>query len=207
LAILSSGWQPRETIVRWLRGVFPSTIHDKQQNFDKQFERKINKLWLFFFNMQLTLLFCSPRIFAWPGMFRFTAYLSIGQFAVVSTGSWTLMSSQVRLNRKIRLDPHRPYVIAPRGFTSLPTQEAEYSFSGFIPTNKQTNKGLTPSTQPNLFPKLLCFLFCWNSQSFHLHTREVSRFTTQKFLEQVHSARSSCTAPERVRKRSKFGQK
>jgi len=28
----------------------------------------------------------------------------------------------------------------PRGGTSLPTQEAEYSFSGFIPTNKQTNK-------------------------------------------------------------------
>jgi len=33
-----------------------------------------------------------------------------------------------------------PCVITPRGFTSLPTQEAEYSFSGFIPTNKQTNK-------------------------------------------------------------------
>jgi len=32
-------------------------------------------------------------------------------------------------------------VITPRGFTSLPTQEAKYSFSGFIPTtNKQTNK-------------------------------------------------------------------
>jgi len=27
-----------------------------------------------------------------------------------------------------------------RGFTSLPTQEAEYSFLGFIPINKQTNK-------------------------------------------------------------------
>jgi len=33
-----------------------------------------------------------------------------------------------------------PCVIAPRGCTSLPTQEAEYSFSGCIPTNKQTNK-------------------------------------------------------------------
>ena len=31
-------------------------------------------------------------------------------------------------------------MIAPRGFTSLQTKEAEYSFSGFIPTNKQTNK-------------------------------------------------------------------
>jgi len=34
-----------------------------------------------------------------------------------------------------------PCVITPRGFTSLPTQEAEYSFSGlFQQTNKQTNK-------------------------------------------------------------------
>jgi len=31
-------------------------------------------------------------------------------------------------------------VITPRGFTSLPTQKAEYSFPGFIPTHKQTNK-------------------------------------------------------------------
>jgi len=30
--------------------------------------------------------------------------------------------------------------MAPRGFTSVPTQKAEYSFSDFIPTNKQTNK-------------------------------------------------------------------
>jgi len=30
-------------------------------------------------------------------------------------------------------------VLTPRGFTSLPTQEEEYSFSGFIPTNKKTN--------------------------------------------------------------------
>jgi len=27
-------------------------------------------------------------------------------------------------------------VITPRGFTSLPTQEVEYSFTGFIPINK-----------------------------------------------------------------------
>jgi len=33
-----------------------------------------------------------------------------------------------------------PCVITPRGVTSLPTQEAEYSFSGFIPT---TNKQIT----------------------------------------------------------------
>jgi len=32
-----------------------------------------------------------------------------------------------------------PCVITPRGFTSLLTQEAEYSMSGFISTNKQTN--------------------------------------------------------------------
>jgi len=31
-------------------------------------------------------------------------------------------------------------VTAPRGFTSFPTQEVEYCFWGFIPTNKQTNK-------------------------------------------------------------------
>jgi len=39
-------------------------------------------------------------------------------------------------------------VITPRGFTSLPTQEAEYSFSGFVPTNKQVNKQriLLPNT-------------------------------------------------------------
>jgi len=29
---------------------------------------------------------------------------------------------------------------APRGFISLSTQEAEYSFSGFIATSKQANK-------------------------------------------------------------------
>ena len=33
-----------------------------------------------------------------------------------------------------------PCVITPRGFTSLPTQEPQYCFSGLIPTNKQTNK-------------------------------------------------------------------
>jgi len=31
-------------------------------------------------------------------------------------------------------------MITPRGFISLSTQEAEYCFSGFIPTNKQANK-------------------------------------------------------------------
>ena len=31
-------------------------------------------------------------------------------------------------------------MIIPRGFTSLQEKEAEYSFSGFITTNKQTNK-------------------------------------------------------------------
>jgi len=37
-----------------------------------------------------------------------------------------------------------PCVITPRGFTSLPTQEVKYSFSGFVPTNKQTNKQNKP---------------------------------------------------------------
>jgi len=36
-----------------------------------------------------------------------------------------------------------PCVTIPRGFTSVPTQEEEYNFPGFIPTNKQTNKGST----------------------------------------------------------------
>jgi len=40
-----------------------------------------------------------------------------------------------------------PCVITPRGFTSLPTQEAKYSFSGLIPTNKQTNKQRDPEAQ------------------------------------------------------------
>jgi len=36
-------------------------------------------------------------------------------------------------------------VITPRGFTSLPTQEVEYGFSGFIPTNNQTNTRVASS--------------------------------------------------------------
>jgi len=31
-------------------------------------------------------------------------------------------------------------MITPRGLTPLSTQEEEYSFSGFIPTNKKTSK-------------------------------------------------------------------
>ena len=38
-----------------------------------------------------------------------------------------------------------PCVITPRGFTSLQKKEAEYSFSGFITTNKQTNKQVEAS--------------------------------------------------------------
>jgi len=69
---------------------------------------------------------------------------------------------------------------------------------------------LTPSTQSNLFPKLICF--------FHVETHKVSTsiwggshvLLHKPWHEQVHSARwshsarSSCTAPERVRKRFKF---
>jgi len=37
----------------------------------------------------------------------------------------------------------------------------------------------------------------WNSWSFHLHTGGVSRLLHKTFLEQVHSAHSSCTADAR----------
>ena len=53
---------------------------------------------------------------------------------------------------------------------------------------------VTPSTQSNLFPKSICF--------FHVETHKVSTYIRggfhvllhKTFLEQVHSARSSCTA-------------
>jgi len=56
---------------------------------------------------------------------------------------------------------------------------------------------ITPSTQSNLFPKLICF--------FYVETHKVSTsirggfhvLLHKKFLEQVHSARSSCTADAR----------
>jgi len=75
---------------------------------------------------------------------------------------------------------------------------------------KNPRKGrssLTPSTQCYLFPILICF--------FHVETHKVSTsmwggshvLLHKPWHEQFHSARSSCTAPERVRKRSKFGSK
>jgi hypothetical protein len=58
-------------------------------------------------------------------------------------------------------------------------------------------RGVTPSTQSNLFPKLICF--------FYLETHKVSTsirggfhiLLHKTFLEQVHSARLSCTADTR----------
>ena len=50
------------------------------------------------------------------------------------------------------------------------------------------------------------FLF-WNSQSFHLHVGGSHVLLHKPWHEQVHSARSSCTVPEQVRKRSEFGWK
>jgi len=38
-----------------------------------------------------------------------------------------------------------PCAITPRGFTSLQEKELEYGFSGFIPTNKKTNKAYNAS--------------------------------------------------------------
>ena len=66
---------------------------------------------------------------------------------------------------------------------------------------------LTPSTQSNVFPKLIGF--------FYVGTHKVSTSIpggSQVSLpkpchEQVHSAHSSCTAPERVPKRLEFGWK
>ena len=61
------------------------------------------------------------------------------------------------------------------------------------------------STQSNLSPKLICF--------FHVETHKVSTSIRGGFHvllhkpchEEEYSTRSSCTAPEWVRKRSKFG--
>jgi len=57
--------------------------------------------------------------------------------------------------------------------------------------------GLTPSTQSNLFPKLTSFFYVENHKvstsirgGFHVLLHKT-------FLEQVHSARSSCTADAR----------
>jgi len=63
---------------------------------------------------------------------------------------------------------------------------------------------LTPSTQSNLFPKLISF--------FHVETHKVSTSIRGGFHillhtpchEEVHSARSSCTTPERVRNQFEF---
>ena len=63
--------------------------------------------------------------------------------------------------------------------------------------NKEINWGITPSTQSNLFPNLICF--------FYVETHKVSTsirggfqvLLYKIFLEQVHSARLSCTADAR----------
>jgi len=53
---------------------------------------------------------------------------------------------------------------------------------------------ITPSTQSNLFPKLIRFFLCWNSQSLHFHTGGVSNFyytchVMNRFIPHVHRAR------------------
>ena len=58
-------------------------------------------------------------------------------------------------------------------------------------------------------PEIDTLFLCWNSQSFHLNTGGVSRFTTQN-ISWTGSFRTFIvhgqgTAPERVRKRSEFG--
>ena len=85
--------------------------------------------------------------------------------------------------------------------------DSETLFSDF--QELLNGSGLTPSTQSNLFPKLIHVCF------FYVETHKVStsiqggfHVLLQFFFhEQVHSARSSCMAPERVRNRSEFGQK
>jgi len=56
---------------------------------------------------------------------------------------------------------------------------------------------VAPSTQSNLFPKLPCFFYVGNPKVSTSIRGGVSRFTTQTFIEQVHPARSSCTADGR----------
>jgi len=70
-----------------------------------------------------------------------------------------------------------------------------------------TSPYLTPATRSNLFPKLISF--------FQVETHKVSTSIREGFHillhkpchEEVHSARSTCTAPERVRKRFESGWK
>ena len=72
-----------------------------------------------------------------------------------------------------------------------------FSWSKFIPATGVKNRPFTPSTQSNLFPKLICF--------FYVETHKVSTsirggfdiLLHKTFLEQVHSARLSCTADTR----------
>ena len=53
---------------------------------------------------------------------------------------------------------------------------------------------LTPFTQSNFFPKLICF-FYGETHKFSTYIQGVFQFLLHRiFLEQVHSARSSCTA-------------
>jgi len=97
-------------------------------------------------------------------------------------------------------------VIMTRGILYLETKYRNECF--YIlrhPISKYTNEcfyvlrhpTFTPSTQLNLFPKLMCF--------FYVETHKVSTsirggfhvLLHKKFLEQVHSARSSCTADAR----------
>ena len=75
------------------------------------------------------------------------------------------------------------------------------------PEQLNSRKALTPSTPSNLFPKLKSFFY---AETHKVSTSRRGGFHVllhKTFLEQVHSAHASCTAPERVRKWSEFGRK
>jgi len=82
--------------------------------------------------------------------------MNVFQFFIICkrTNNANNATHYVKLGKKRRKSSKRNYyIISPgviikaiiiiRGFTSLPPQEVEYSASGFIPTNKQTNKHIT----------------------------------------------------------------
>jgi len=54
---------------------------------------------------------------------------------------WGLRSPRKKEREKESFVDSKPKI------NKLPTQEAEYSFSGFIPTNEQTNKQITRTIQ------------------------------------------------------------
>jgi len=74
----------------------------------------------------------------------------------------------------------------------------EYDHIFFLTTAPQR----IPSIQLILFPKLIGFFLCQNSHSFHCHSVKSHVLQHKPCHREVHSACSSCTAPEGVRKRT-----